>query len=132
MQFYLSHSIRGKSGGAATNVEQAVNCRAAVEIAERIKDELPTIDVYVPGGQSEQFVQIAYKGGYLNEEQILAIDCKIIDNCEGAIFYVPKGDELQGGRLIEYNHAVREKKPIYIFEDVQQVIVYLTKYIMGV
>ncbi len=132
MQFYLSHKIRGAAGEAATNTEQAENCKIAVEIAERIKDELPSIDVYVPGGQSEQFVSIAYKKGYLDIDDILNVDCAIIDNCEGALFYIPKGDKLQGGRLIEYNHAVRENKPIYIFEDAQQVIVYLTKYIMGV
>ena len=132
MQFYLSHAIRGLAGEAATNTEQAKNCEIAVDIGKQITDALPTIELYIPGDQTEQFVGIAYKDGYLNIEQILAIDCKIIDNSEGVLFYIPKGDELQGGRLVEFNHAVREKKPTYIFADIQQAVVYLTKYIMGV
>ena len=132
MKFYLSHKIRGSSGENATNIEQAKNCCEAVKIGEQIRKALPTIELYIPGEGTEQFVSIAYKKGYLDIEQILDVDCAIIDNSEGVLFYVPKGDTLQGGRLIEFNHAIREKKPIYVFADVQQVIVYLTKFIMGV
>lgn len=132
MQFYLSHKIRGSFGENATNIEQKKNCEEAVKIGEQIRKALPTIKLYIPGEGTEQFVHIAYKKGYLNIEQILDVDCAIINNSEGVLFYVPKGDELNGGRLIEFNHAVREKKPAYTFNDVQQAIVYLTKYIMGV
>ena len=130
MKFYLSHKIRGSSGDGASNTEQEKNCAKAVDIARQIKAVLPCIELYVPGDQTEQFVSIAFKDGYLNEEQILAVDCRIIDSCEGVIIYVPKGDTLQGGRLIEHIHASKTKKPVYIFDNVQQVIVYLTKYIM--
>lgn len=132
MQFYLSHKIRGSSGEKATNVEQEKNCQEAVKIGEQIRKALPTIELYIPGEETEQFVSIAYKKGYLNIEQILDIDCAIIDNSNGVLFYVPKGDTLQGGRLTEHVHAVKTRKPVYIFSDVQQAIVYLTKYIMRV
>ena len=130
--FYLSHKIRGSSGDGASNTEQAKNCCEAVDIGRRIVDALPSVELYIPGGQSEQFVSIAYKKGYVTEEQILDVDCTIIDGCEGVLVYVPKGDTLQGGRLTEHVHAIMTRKPVYIFEDVQQVIVYLTKYIMRV
>ncbi len=132
MKFYLSHKIRGSSGNDATNTEQAKNCCEAVEIGRRIKEELPSVELYIPGDQTEQFVNIAYKKGHLTEEQILDVDCTIIDSCEGVLVYVPEGDTLQGGRLVEFNHAIRTKKPVYVFKCVQDVIVYLTKYIMRV
>lgn len=75
-------------------------------------------------------MQIANEDGLLSIDQILEIDCKIIDNCEGVIVYVPEGDELQGGRLVEYNHAVSTGKPVCVFSEVEQIITYLTSYML--
>ena len=130
MKFYLSHKICGSSGDGAPNTERMKNRCEAIEIGRQITEVLPTIELYIPGGQAEEFVSIALKDGCLNREQVLAVDCKIIDSCDGVIVYVPKGDQLQGGRLTEHVHAIKTKKPVYIFSDVQQVIVYLTKFIM--
>ena len=131
MKFYLSHAIRGKAGNGASKAEQEANCRKAVGIGGRIKQAIiAAIEIYVPGDQTEQFVSIAYKKGYITESQILDVDCAIIDNCDALLLYIPEGDVLQGGRLIEYNHAVSTSKPICSFADVNQAVAFITKLIL--
>ena len=129
MRFYLSHSIRGKYGKDATHVQMKENCQKAISIANTIRRAIPSIELYVPA-EHEDFVGLAYHHGYLTEKQLLEIDCFIINGCEGVITHIPEGDELQGGRLVEYNHAVKQNKPVCLFADVEQVIEYLTRYVM--
>lgn len=114
MKYYLSHSIRGKAGPDASHDVQAKNCAEAIKIADILRGLFPKLELYVPA-KHETFIQIAYDLGYLSEKAILDIDCHIIDNCDGVIVYVPEGDELQGGRKVEYDHAVATHKPICVF-----------------
>ncbi len=119
MKFYLSHSIRGKAGPDASHDIQAKNCAAAIRVADYLRKLFPKLELYVPA-EYETFVQIAYDSGYLSEDEILSVDCKIIDNCDGLIIYVPDGDKLQGGRLVEYNHAVTTNKPVCVFHTAHE------------
>ena len=132
MRVYLSHSIRGKKGNAATQTEQKVCCDIAVALGEQLCAEIKSLELYVPGGPGEEFVSIAYRKKYITEKQILDVDCAIIDNCEAMIVYVPTWDELQGGRLIEFTHAVDTDKPVLVFNEheIDIVIGYLTHMIV--
>ena len=121
MKLYLSHSIRGSAGSNASHDIQAANCAEAIKIADEIRLELPKLELYVPA-ENETFVQIAYECKYISEKEILDVDCKIIDTCSGVIIYVPKGDALQGGRLVEYRYATAIYKPVFLFSTVAQVI----------
>ena len=129
MRAYLSHSIRGKYGNDATALQMKVNCDAIKIIGEQIRKAISRLDLYIPA-EHEDFVLIAYQKHFITEKQILDVDCIIIDNCDAVIICVPDGDKLQGGRLIEYNHAVRTKKPVYIFSEIECAIGYLTKLIL--
>ena len=119
MKLYFSHSIRGKYGPSATHDQQAKNCADAIEVANNLRALFRKLVLYVPA-ENETFVQIAYDSGHLSEKAILDIDCKIIDNMDGLLVYVLKHDELQGGRRIEYDHAIATGKPVIIFNTVQQ------------
>ncbi len=125
MRFYFSHAIRGKVGAGANHDVQATNCNNAKRVANMLRAEFPKLVLYVPA-ENEVFVQIAYDTGHLSEKEILDIDCKIIDNCDGVLVYVPECDELQGGRKIEYDHAVATKKPVCIFSKLDEAADYLT------
>ncbi len=125
MRFYLSHAIRGKAGPDASHDVQAKNCAEAIKIANALRRQFPKLILYVPA-ENETFVQIAYDGGHLSEKQILDIDCKIIDNMDGVLVYVPENDELQGGRKIEYNHVVATNKPVCVFCREYEAINWLT------
>ena len=106
MRYYLSHAIRGKAGPDASHDLQTYNCRDAILIATALRKLFPKLTLYVPA-ENEIFVQIAYDTGHLGEKQILDIDCRIIDNLDGVLVYVPQGDKLQGGRKIESVSRVR-------------------------
>lgn len=131
MRFYLSHSIRGKYGKDATNTQMWENCDKAILIANMIRNALPSIEVYVPA-EYEDFVLTAYQKHYITEEQILDVDCSIIDGCDSVIIYVPEGDELQGGRNIECEYAMRHNKRVFIFNNVETVINQLAEYILRI
>lgn len=124
MRYYLSHSIRGKAGPDASHDEQAKNCADAIRVANMLRDLFPKLELYVPA-ENETFVQIAYDTRIICEADILRIDCLIIDRQEGVLFYVPEGDELQGGRKIEYDHAVATNKPVCIFHTPEEAANYI-------
>ncbi len=125
MHIYLSHCIRGKYGIYATQLQMDQNCKKAILIANVLRNTFPEgLKVYCPA-EHEDFVGLAYHEHYLSEEQILEIDCEIIDTCDQVIIYIPVGDECQGGRLVEYEHAARHGIPVTIFKDVEEIILYL-------
>lgn len=126
--WYLSHRIRGLAGNTATHAQIQENCQTAIDIANEIKMAIRSIDFYVPGAVDE-FVQIAWKKGYITEKQILDVDCAIIDRCEGIILYTPDGI-ICGGCKVEKDYAEKTNKPVFIFEDVVDVIRRLSEFIV--
>lgn len=128
MRYYLSHSIRGKYGKDATPTQMKENCDRIIGIANIIRSQLD-VDLYVPA-EHEDFVYIAFKDKYLIENQILEIDCKIIDKCDGVIIFSPADDPMQGGRQVEYEHAVATGKPILLFACTHEAIDWLAHQIM--
>ncbi len=124
MKFYLSHSIRGKAGPDASHDVQAKNCAEAIRVANILRGLFSKLELYVPA-ENETFVQFAYDCGYMNIGEILHVDRRIIDCCDGVIVYVPDGDELQGGRKVEYDHAVATNKPVCIFHKVEEAADYI-------
>ena len=125
MRVYLSHAMRGKAGEGASVDAQAKNCAAAIEVAWKLRHMYGRkLDLYVPA-ETEPFVQDAYDHGMLTVKQILDVDCRVLKRCDAMIVWVPEGDELQGGRLIEYNYAVANNIPVAVFTTVKQAISWL-------
>ena len=124
MRVYCSHSIRGKLGINATHTQMKENCDSMIELANRLRKALPDIGFYVPA-EHEDFVQIAYDLDYLSEDKILEIDCKIIDGCDAVVVLVPDGDELQGGREVEYDYAVSQNTPVVVYRLIGEAIEFL-------
>jgi len=100
-------------------------------MANKIRERLPEIEMYVPA-ESEEFVGRAYRAGYISEKQILEIDCQIIDSCDMVIVWIPEGDSLQGGRLVEYRHAVEVGIPVLIFSELEEAITLLSMDYLGI
>lgn len=132
IRFYLSHSIRGKYGKSVTPAQMKANCDKAILIANLIRNAILSIEIYCPA-EHEAFVGTAWHKHYLDEKQILDVDCTIIDGCEGVIIYVPEGDKLQGGRKVEYDYVInRPPKPVWIFDNVEWIINRLAEYLLKV
>lgn len=130
MRFYVSHSIRGKYGKDATPTQMKENCDRIIAIANEIRTALPPIKLYVPA-EHEDFVNRTHELGYLTEEQILEIDCMIVDDCDGGvIIFTPPDDPMCGGRTVEWEHAIATGKPVCFFAAATEAIVWLTAQIM--
>ncbi len=119
MKFYFSHSIRGKAGSDASHDVQVKNCAEAIRVADILRGLFPKLELYVPA-ENETFIRVAYDMGLLTIDNILDIDCKIINHQDGLLVYVPDGDELQGGREIEYLYAVTTGKRVCIFHTPEE------------
>lgn len=130
MKFYLSHTIRGKHGDKATYTQMKANCDRAIAIANLIRSDLPSIELYVPG--EHEFPPVGYfiRKGYITAEQALEIDCMVIDECDGVIVFCPPDAPLQGGREVEYKYAVQNNKPVCIFARVSEINKWLAQQII--
>jgi hypothetical protein len=123
---YMSHPIRGALKDKATQHDMECNCNAAMEIAERIRLYMsvnyPKADfnLYVPA-EHESFVSRAYRYGMLTVQQILHIDCKIIEeDCSDLLLiYAPFGPPVEGCHT-ELVHARKRDIPVLIFEDLAE------------
>ena len=62
-------------------------------------DGLPKCNIYVPA-EHEMFIHCAYTNGLLSDEQIIAINCEIINNCDLLILF--------GGFKSKDNAAIQE------------------------
>lgn len=107
---YVSHSIRGKFGNAATEEQVQTNNQKAIEFGKQLAGEFPNINFYVPG-EHDEFVLIAYRWGVLTEKQILDIDCEIVSRCNFLIAYSPD-DYISKGMKREIDHCVFNKIPV--------------------
>lgn len=103
------------------------NCLAAVQIERALRRAFPGIVIYVPGTH-ETFIQIAYDKGYLTIEQILNVDCAIIDKCDAMLLYAPD-DVIYGGCKVEMEHVIKTHKPYIEFCCVEEAEVQLREFL---
>lgn len=116
---YLSHHIRGPNGINATKEEIENNIKLYKNIGEQIRayfwdweklNNFPKMELYVPADHDE-FVQIAFDKKYVTEEQILTVDCGIINTCSLLIAF---GDiKSSRGMIRETDHALTHNIPMY-------------------
>ena len=118
IKIYLSHAIRGGKGPAATDADMIANNTAAMRAASIIRQVLLSveakyecnIEVYCRADHDE-FVMIAYRRGYLDEDQILDVDKWIVERCQALIWYSHLGPS--SGAEIEMAHARACNIPIF-------------------
>lgn len=112
---YISHTIRGKYGVAATNEQRKENSEKCISFGNALRKEFPNIDFYIPG-EHHEIDTIAYRKGYMTEEQILDIDCVIISRCNFIVVFSPD-DFISTGMKIEIDHAVKNSIPVVVAVD---------------
>ena len=129
MKFYLSHPIRGEAGDKATAEDIQRNNEAAIAIANHIRNKITAdINIHVPA-EMESFVDLAYRMKILNVDQILAVDCKIIENCDAVLVYAPFGNVVSGCK-VELEHALRCHKPVFIFEHAHGAVEMIAQFVL--
>ena len=112
---YISHPIRGKQQGDATDEQIQANIKRAINFGTLLSDVFPTIDFYVPG-EHDEFVLIAYKEGYITEQQVLDVDCVIIHKCNFLLVFAPDKYTSKGMK-VEIDYAVQHNIPIIAIVD---------------
>jgi hypothetical protein len=112
---YISHTIRGKQGVGATNDERREASERAIVFGNALRKEFPNIDFYIPG-EHHEIDTLAYRKGYMTEEQILDIDCEIILRCSFIIVFSPD-DYISKGMKIEIDYAVENNIPVVVAVD---------------
>ena len=127
LKVYISHSIRGKMGEAATKEYMDANNKKAIAFGDALGKEFPNISFHVPGAY-EDFVGPAYRKGHLTEKQILDIDCDIISRSNFIIVFSPD-DYISRGMKVEVDYATLHNIPIISaidgsYEEYFQRIVY--------
>ena len=124
--FKRSHHIRGPNGINATELEITKNIELYKYIGGQIRayfiewyqqDAFPKIELYVPADHDE-FVQVAFNKNYIDEVQILDVDCTIIDSCSLVIAY--GSIELSRGMKVEVEHAVGVQVPVYFMPSLSE------------
>jgi len=129
MKFYLSHPIRGSKGKDATVEDMQKNNEAAIVLANYLRKKLTaSVDIHVPA-EMEDFVLTAFYLGILTEGQILAVDCKIIENCDAVIIFTPEGI-IGGGCKIELDYATKHGIPVFIGKDAETLLDMIAEFIV--
>lgn len=106
---YMSHHIRGPEGDKATAETRMHNKRVAQRVGRELRAQFPNLELYVPG-DSDEWAEIGYSEGIITVDQILDIDCCIIDARDCMIVYDQYG-KLGGGMQREVDHCIETGKP---------------------
>ena len=110
IKIYLSHPITADSKD-----NKLKNCKRACKFADQVTlGTSHDVEVYVPGASTETFVEKALALNVLTVDQVLQVDCGIIDDCDMVIFLTPEGI-LSPGMKVEFKHAV--DKPFLVCHE---------------
>jgi hypothetical protein len=102
------------------------NCELAKGIAEKIRMYLAMnwhdadAEIYVPA-EHESFVHRTFREGMLTVQQILYIDCQIIEEeyKDLLLIFAPYGPPVEGCH-VEWKHARKCNIPVIIFKDMSE------------
>lgn len=119
IKLYLSHPVRGSFGSVATTNEQLSNSGKAKKVAFEIMTAIPHLDLYVPGA-AEDFVVLTFTKGLLTDEQIIEIDCEILEKRDGLLVYT---FDKSTGVDKEIKKAKELGKPIYTFTELNSRVI---------
>jgi len=115
---YFSHYIRGPKGHEATDSEIEYNMAQAILVADQLRHLFPQLDMYVPA-EHEDFIGIAYADGLLTEQQLLDVDCKILEQKDCALFYAPDNYIMSRGMKVEFDYANKHNIPTWQFNTLE-------------
>lgn len=110
IKIYVSHSIRGKYGNKATLAQMAVNGQKAMKFGHWLRESFSVAKFYIPYEMDLLIRAIGIDPIDIVNE-LLILDCAIIKNCDGIIFYMPD-DYMGGGMQREKKEALKSNKPM--------------------
>ena len=118
----MSHSIRGRAGDAATDEVMLANNKKAIEVGVELRRLCPELKLYIPAEMDLFLQDKGIEPIEIGEEVILAMDCKIVDQCDTLLVYIPD-DYISGGMQREIRHALITCMQICYFSEVSDEVV---------
>ena len=103
IEAYMCHHIRGPMGDKSTRKERDDNRADAVAVRKAVELTFPGLKVYCPG-ENDVWGEVAYVRRILTIQQILEIDCAIIDTMDCMLVYDKYGIP-SNGMSTEINHC---------------------------
>jgi len=117
---YCSGPIRGVSGVLATPDEIQNNLDKGILWGKHLWMFFgPNLDIYLPHNQ-DTFPQTAMDMGYLTVNQVLAVDCAIVSQCD-IVIVMSWENHISTGMQREIDKAKELDIPIYFLEGVDEV-----------
>jgi hypothetical protein len=108
LKIYVSHSIRGKYGNDATLAQMAVNGQKALKFGHWLRESFSMAKFYIPY-EMDLLIRAVGIDPIDIVDELLILDCAIIKNCNGIIFYMPD-DYMGGGMQREKKEALKDNK----------------------
>ena len=118
---YLSHSIRGIKGSAATHEDMDANNQKAINFGAELKQAFPDIDFYIPA-EHDEFVLVAYERHYISESNILNVDCTIINTRDMVLAWSPD-QFISNGMMTELIHAAATDKSCAVIRNLNEAVI---------
>jgi len=119
----MSHSIRGRAGNAATGEDMLANNKKAIEVGVELRRLCPGLRLYIPAEMDFFLQDKGIEPIEIGEKVILALDCKILEQCDTLLVYTGPDDYVSGGMQIEINHAPVDCMQIFYFDEVTHGVV---------
>lgn len=96
----------------------ALNCNKAICVGTALEICVPGLEIYIPA-KHDEFVLKAYRKNYINEHQLLDIDCDIIGERDLLMVYDWQ-NYLSRGIATEIDYAKKHSIPIYTFSELNE------------
>ena len=113
---YLSHPIRGKLGDNATDESMEANNDKAKVTGNLIRVGVPDLSVYIPA-EHDNFLLSHGVIPVNMVEELLALDCAIIHDCDLILIYAHEY-HLGHGMQREYDYAIKHNIPMVVFNSI--------------
>lgn len=123
---YFSASIRGRQGELASEAYQQGNIQKACEMADKIRERIPEINLYVP--HEDKLVNKLYFKGCLKGSDIVETECEMIQEDEYAGVIVAGAYHSGTGVAMEIKAADSLHLPVIFIDDTsEQELTYLAQ-----
>ena len=118
IEAYFSIPIRGKSGNKSTSQEIEQNIQKGIVASKILSICIPELEIYCPG-EHDVFPQFALAMKYLTIEQLLAVDCNILDRKDLLLVYDWQ-NWVSNGMIEEIMFAKQHGIQMYFFSEICQ------------
>jgi len=116
---YCSHAIRGHAGDKCPEEQRDFNKAKAIEWGKKLWLYFGSqLELYIPGANDDWAV-VGLEKGYLTIDQVLDIDCSIVEGCD--VLLIMDWEGISGGMGREIDAANKSGIPTRVITGVDEI-----------